>query len=448
PVYLDAKGFAGFYPNTGGYPFLTAYILRVSRALNYPVPEASRTRMLNALVDYVEGRATFEDWRLHEFDDPYRRLEVLSLLAQYGRFKPAQLDTLTIDPPRWNTSMLVNWYELLRAAPSIPRRDERLAQAESILRSRLTLQGSAYLLSEGEYSWWWLYDNDAATVSRLMLATMDQPAWKEDQPRLLRGLLMRQAEGHWSTTIANMWGGFALKRFSETFERDPVMGRTTITLGAQQQALDWAAKEPAPVRVDWPAKPDVLKLAQDGSGKPWITVQSRARIPLKEPLSTGFKVEKTIEPLQQKVKGQWSVGDVVRVRLKLDAQSDVGWVALDDPIPAGSTLLGRALGRDSSTAAGQPDVGNGETSNSGEYEGEYGYEGGYESGWSWATYAEFGADSYRAYFERIYKGDGEITYTLRLNQSGDFRLPPTLVEAMYAPEMFGMTPNQNWVVKP
>ncbi len=440
PVYLDSKGFAGFYPNTGGYPFLTAYILRVSRALNYPVPEASRTRMLNALVDYVEGRVTFEDWRLHELDDPYRRLEVLSLLAQYGRFKPAQLDTLTLDPPRWNTSMLVNWYELLRAAPSIPRRDERLAQAESILRSRLMLQGSAYLLSEGEYSWWWLYDNDAATVSRLMIATMDQPAWKEDQPRLLRGLLMRQAEGHWSTTIANMWGGFALKRFSETFERDPVMGRTTVTLGAQQQALDWSSKEPAPVRVDWPAKPDVLRLAQEGSGKPWITVQSRARIVLKQPLSTGFKVEKSIEPLQQKVKGQWSVGDVVRVRLKLEAQSDVGWVALDDPIPAGSTLLGRALGRDSSTAASQPDTG------SGEYEG--GYEGDYESGWSWPTYAEFGADSYRAYFERIYKGGGEISYTLRLNQSGDFRLPPTRVEAMYAPEMFGMTPNANWAVKP
>jgi uncharacterized protein YfaS (alpha-2-macroglobulin family) len=97
---------------------------------------------------------------------------------------------------------------------------------------------------------------------------------------------------------------------------------------------------------------------------------------------------------------------------------------LDDPIPAGSTLLGRALGRDGALAE------------------EYG------DGWTWATYAEFGADSYRAYYERIYQGDWEAAYTLRLNQSGDFRLPPTRVEAMYAPEMFGMTPNANWVVKP
>ncbi len=424
PTYLDDNGFAAFYPGTGGYPFLNSYILRVSKSLGWPVPEASRKRMLDALVNYVEGRVSFDDWRMHEFDDAHRRLEVLNLLAQYGRFKPSYLDSVKIDPPRWTTTMLVNWFELLRASPSVPRHDERLAQAESLLRSRLTLQGSAYLLSEGEYSWWWLYDNDQVATARIMLVTMDLPGWREDQPRLLRGMLMRQREGHWNTTIANLWGGMALKRFSETFERDPVYGQTTLQLGADQKSLDWQQRDPGPVRMDWPAKPDVLKITQNGSGKPWITVQSRARLPLKAPLSTGFTVTKSIEPLQQKTPGQWTVGDVVRVRLKMSAQSDIGWVVLDDPIPAGSTLLGRALGRDSSLAE----------ANSGD--------------WTWATYAEFGADGYRAYYDRIYKGEWSAVYTLRLNQSGDFRLPPTRVEAMYAPEMFGMTPNANWVVKP
>lgn len=424
PSYLDDNGFAAFYPNTGGYPFLTAHILRVAKAMQWPVPEASQVRMLNALQNYVEGKVTFDDWRMHEFDDVHRRMEVLNLLAQYGRFQGRYLDTIKIDPPRWTTTMLVNWFELLRASPSIPRHDERLAQAESLLRSRLTLQGTAYFLSEGEYSWWWLYDNDQSAVARIMLATMDLPGWREDQPRLLRSILMKQREGHWSTTIANLWGGFALKRFSEVFERDAVSGKTNAQLGAQQQALDWKSVQPEPLRLEWPATPEVLKLAHSGSGKPWITVQSRARVPLKAPYGTGFTVSKNIEPVQQKVAGIWTAGDVVRIHLRMQAQSDIGWVVLDDPIPSGSTLLGRALGRDSSLAA------------------EYG------SDWTWATYAEFGADSYRAYYDRIYKGEWEAGYTLRLNQSGDFRLPPTRVEAMYAPEMFGMTPNANWVVKP
>lgn len=435
PTYLDDNGFAAFYPNTGGYPFLTAHILKVSRALDWPVPEASRRRMLDALVNYVEGRASFDDWRMHEWDDGHRRLEVLALLASYGRFKPSQLDSLKIDPPRWTTTMLVNWFEILRQGKAIPRQAERLAQAESLLRSRLTLQGSALLLSEGEYNWWWLYDNDTSTIARLMLATLDLPAWREDQPRLLRGLLMRQREGHWNTTVANMWGGFALKRFSETFEREPVSGETRVQLGSQQQALNWMPAEPTPVRLDWPAAPVEVKLSQQGSGKPWITVQSRARIPLKAPWGTGFTVEKKLLPLQQKVQGQWSVGDIVKVCLKLRSQSDIGWVALDDPIPAGSTLLGRALANDEALV--QYQACDWPTDKDGN-----------NYGWAWPSYAEFGADGYRAYYERVYKGGWQASYTLRLNQSGAFVLPPTRVEAMYAPEMFGMTPNANWQVKP
>lgn len=424
PGYLDDRGLAAFYPGSTGYPFLTQHILRAAKALGWPVPEPSRGRMLEALAGWLEGRIAFDDWRLRDSDDTHRRLEVMSLLAHYGRFRNAQLDTIRIDPPRWTTPMLVNWLELLKAAPSIPRRDERLAQAQSLLRSRLNLQGTIYTLAEGEYSWWWLYESNESTLARLMLATMDLPGWREDQPRLLRSLVATQREGRWGTTVSNLWGGFALKRFSETFEREPVLGETRLALGAQQASLPWREAVAGPERLAWPAQPDRLRVTQEGAGKPWITVQSRARVPLKAPLSTGFTVEKVVDPLQQKVKGQWSVGDVVRVRLKLRAAGNIGWVVVDDPIPAGATLLGRALGRDASLAQEQADA------------------------WTWATFAEFGADSYRAYYERIYQGEWEARYTLRLNQSGDFRLPPTRVEAMYAPEMFGMLPNANWVVKP
>ena len=37
------------------------------------------------------------------------------------------------------------------------------------------------------------------------------------------------------------------------------------------------------------------------------------------------------------VAGRWTRGDVVRVRLEIDAQSDMSWVVVDDPVPAGAT---------------------------------------------------------------------------------------------------------------
>jgi alpha-2-macroglobulin len=41
-----------------------------------------------------------------------------------------------------------------------------------------------------------------------------------------------------------------------------------------------------------------------------------------------------------------------------------------------------------------------------------------------------------------------VEYTVRLNNPGRFALPPTRVEAMYAPESFGESPNTAWEVGP
>jgi hypothetical protein len=39
------------------------------------------------------------------------------------------------------------------------------------------------------------------------------------------------------------------------------------------------------------------------------------------------------------------------------------------------------------------------------------------------------------------------TYAIRLNQPGTFELPSTRVEALYAPELFGETPNAPFEVR-
>ena len=54
----------------------------------------------------------------------------------------------------------------------------------------------------------------------------------------------------------------------------------------------------------------------------------------------------------------------------------------------------------------------------------------------------------RAYYPYVRKGSWVYEYTIRLNQSGRFELPPTRVEALYAPEAFGELPNASFEVKP
>jgi len=55
-------------------------------------------------------------------------------------------------------------------------------------------------------------------------------------------------------------------------------------------------------------------------------------------------------------------------------------------------------------------------------------------------------DAFRAYYEYVPKGKWTVEYTLRLNNAGEFQLPETRVEALYAPEMFGAFPNAVFVV--
>ena len=69
-------------------------------------------------------------------------------------------------------------------------------------------------------------------------------------------------------------------------------------------------------------------------------------------------------------------------------------------------------------------------------------------GFVWPAFEERTFDAFRAYYRFVPKGTWVVEYTLRLNNAGRFELPPTRVEAMYAPEMFGELPNGAVTVNP
>ncbi|MET0964738.1 MAG: hypothetical protein ABWY05_18260 [Noviherbaspirillum sp.] len=123
--------------------------------------------------------------------------------------------------------------------------------------------------------------------------------------------------------------------------------------------------------------------------------------------------------VDQKQPGVYSRGDIMRITLEVDAQADMSQVVLSDPVPAGATVLGSGLGRDSAIAAA----------------------GAQPQGQAWLAYEERSFDSVRAYYSFLPKGLLRYSYTVRLNNPGLFQLPPSRIEAMYAPEVQGMAPN-------
>lgn len=436
PSYTDADGLLTYFPlregdGNRGSDALTAYVLAASHEsslLNpgFELNEDARAPLEKGLISFVQGRIQRDFWSPRK-DLDVRKLAAIEALSRYGKAQGNMVNSISVTPNQWPTHAVIDWLQILQRVEDVPDRDKRLAQAQQVLRSRITYLGTKMVFNtETDDHWWWLMQNTDSNAARLLLAVVEDSHWDSDMGRLASGLIGRQRQGAWQTTTANFWGNAALKKFSAKHESSTVSGTTRASSGANSSKVDWRNAESKPnMFLPWsaPGTSATLKLTHEGSGKPWLSLQTLAAVRLKQAENAGYQITKTITPLEQARKelppGQYTRGDVIRVTLEVKATADMNWVAINDPIPAGATILGSGLGRDSEIAT------------SGER----------RQGAAWSAYEERGFESFKAYYEYMPKGVVKLEYTLRLNNVGDFSMPASRVEAMYAPEIHGALPN-------
>lgn len=421
PTYMDRDGLLRYFPSDvlDGEDALTAYVLAIAHEAGWEIPESYRSRMVAGLTGFVEGRITRYS-ALATADLTVRRIAAIAALSRYGAARPDMLDSIAIEPNLWPTSAVIDWLGILRNVESIPQRNRRRTDAEAVLRTRFNFQGSTMTFStERPDALWWLMISADSNAVRALLELFDRPGWREDVPRLVRGALGRQQRGHWNTTVANAWGTLAMEKFSKAFESTPVTGTTAVSYGGKSESVQWprASSESS---FPWQSGSAPLAVEHSGNGNPWMILRSTAALPLDAPMFTGYRITRTVTAVEQKQAGRWTRGDVARVRLELEAQSDMSWVVVEDPVPGGATILGSGLGGQSRILA------------SGER----------DEGWVRPAYEERRFDVFRSYYRFVPKGRWVVEYTVRLNNPGTFLLPAARVEAMYAPEMSGELPLQ------
>jgi alpha-2-macroglobulin len=185
---------------------------------------------------------------------------------------------------------------------------------------------------------------------------------------------------------------------------------------------EWSVKPDGSVlSLPWPAGgSNPLSITHTGDGKPWATVQALAAVPLKAPLTAGYSIKRSLQPVSQKAAPAWTRGDVMRVRLEIDAAADMTWVVLSDPLPTGASIVDGTI----------------------ESQGER------REGEAWPDFIERSFSAWRAYFSYLPRGHHVLEYTVRLNNAGRFQMPSTRAEAMYAPDRFGELPNATLEVAP
>lgn len=416
PAYLDHDGLLRYFPiqSLDGSIALTAYALSLTAEAGWTIPEADRIRMIGALRAVVEGRLS----RDNNGDQRLEKLSALAALARNNAADVALLGQIGLDPKDMQTSALADWLTSLHRIGGV--NPALIAQAEGELRTRIVYEGSRLDLSDAAASPWWMMSTGDEVSIRVLDAIFGRPGWQDEGLRMMVGVALRQRRGHWDSTTANAWGTIAARRFAALYPPSAISGTTTMSLAGASRSASWPGGGTVPFySLPLPSRPAPLILAQSSGAGPWAQISLSAAVPLTRPLFAGYKIAKQVEVIQRRVPGKLMRGDVLRVRITVDASAERNWVVVNDPIPGGATIVGD-LGGQSAALAAQTSGGEGVQ----------------------PSYVERGQDGWRGYFGWVPRGRFTVEYAVRLNGAGTFQLPPTRVEALYSPDIRAALPNK------
>jgi hypothetical protein len=429
PAYTDRNGLLRYWPGDRmpGSVALTAYALSITPEAGFEWPEERRKRLLETLKSVVDGR--LRDDNEGPADMRFLRIAALAALARNGAATAEMIGQVAIPVADMPTAMLADWLVTLDKVKGVD--PKRRSAAEAALRGRIVYEGTRLDLVDRKGAPWWMMVSDDEMALKALLAAIGRSGWAADAPRMMIGVALRQQRGHWDTTPANAWGTVAVRRFEAAYP-SAAAGTTTGRLGGDTQTRMWPRlpvpgrmPPPPPMSFPLPARPASLMLSHSAQPRPWATVAVRAAVPLAVPAFAGYRVSREVSFLERKRPGAISSGDVIKVRISVDAPVDRTWVVVEDPVPAGASVISGGGGQ-SALLAGRASGGEG----------------------AWPSYIERGNDAWRAYFGWMPQGRTTVEYALRINGAGRFQLSPTRVEAMYSPEIHAALPNKPLVVTP
>ncbi len=415
PTYLDSDGLLRYWPDTRlkGSAELTAYVFAATSASGLTIPDASRARMIAGLQGVVEGRVTRD--RMWRADERIVKVAALAALARAGGATPALAARIDMVPADMPTSALANWMTVLDRLPSAPQLATQRAAAEGELRRRLVYEGTRLDLADRDSAPWWMMTSSDEMAILALDAVIGKPGWSAEVPKMMVGVAARQQRGHWDTTPANAWGVIVSRRFNAAFPASAVAGTTRVSLGGAAFNVLWPRKDDA-VPLHLPLFAGPMAMTQAGGAGPWATVTVHAAVPLTAPLMQGYRLSREVSVVSAREKGKLSQGDVIRVRLTIEASAERNWVVLSDPLPPGAVVLSSLGGQSSILQQGETSEG------------------------VTPSYSENSREAWRAYYEWFPRGKSVVEYTLRLNSAGRFTMPPARVEAMYAPAIRAQLP--------
>ena len=328
PDYLDRDGLLKYFPTMrDGGDVLTVYVLSIAGEAGYPIPDAERDRMEQALLGFVEGRVV-RDSALPTADLALRKLAALEALSR--RAEPLEPEWLEQHHDRAEPLADVGGARLV---PILQRRRScRDATSGSPKRSRSCARASTSRArrwasrTEKRDALWWLMVSADVNAARCSSRFDDVPAvaGRRAAPRARRARPpQRGALGHdGRQRLGRRRAGQVLRALRGHAGDGHDDARRSRGEHVRARVGRRRREGAAPRSSRGPTARANVALAQDGSGRAVGHGAERRRDP-----AQGAAVERLPHRAhdrarsQQKAEEQWQRGDVARVRAR-DRRAD------------------------------------------------------------------------------------------------------------------------------
>jgi uncharacterized protein YfaS (alpha-2-macroglobulin family) len=407
-------------------------------------------QVVNAGIGFLQGRLVAVN-RLRNSSQVNRQAFILYVLAEAGQ--PDVGRTTLLFEERGKLSHYGRAYLALAFHLIGP---EQRSQIETLLSD---LNSAAILSATGTYwqentrdRWNWNTDTRSTAIILDTLARLDPN--NRLAPNAVRWLMAARTAGHWETTQETAWSLIALTDWmamTGELEGNYAWG---VQLNGELLAQDNITREN--IQDEKTLHVAVAELLQEeanrlviekgaGPGHLYYTAHLQTFLPVEEvkALNRGIIVgrqytlascEPTRPPTKEQTDQQTNptcpsvnaaeVGETVRVKLTIIAPTDLYYVVVEDPIPAGTEAVDESL-KTTSVVGEAPEL---------RWTDPWSWDG---WGWWWFSHTELRDEKAVLFASYLPAGTYEYTYLIRPSLQGEYKVLPTTAYEMYSPEVFG-----------
>ncbi|MCU0511631.1 MAG: Ig-like domain-containing protein [Anaerolineae bacterium] len=442
-LYTEQKtdGGWGWFRNDRSNVMVTAYALlglSVASDAGYTVSET----VISAAQDFLQSSfvvtaQTTPRWQMN------RQAFVLYVLTRSGARDIGR--TVNLYDNRQNLSLWAKGFLAQTLATISPADTSRTDALLADIMSNVVISASGAHWEEDErdyYNW-----NTDLRTTAILLDTLVQLRPQSDLlPNVVRYLMVQRTADAWETTQETAWAVMALTDWMvASGELEPDYSYR-VTLNEAELAA--GAATPATVRETQELVIQVSELLQDeannllferteGQGALYYTAFLEASVPVPDvqPLSRGILLERryinlsTGRPVTEAV-----VGEMLQVRLTIVNPTNLHYVVIEDPLPAGVEAINPNL-LTSEQIGTRPQLLDSDPLSQG-------------WGWWWFSNIEFRDEKVVLYSTYLPAGTYEYVYRVRAGIEGTYNVIPATGQEFYFPDVYGRTAGSTFTVLP